>query len=102
MARKQTRRSVSLNRAVYRVIMQEAARRGSSAAAVIDDALKALGLIIPATTHQTADEIKRMRKARGYRVVKPPRRAEGAAPIMRPSLERQLLGDGVADAMGFD
>lgn len=96
MAKKQTRKSVSLNRTVYTVLMAEAARRGVSAAVVIDSALKALGLDVPATTHQTAEEIARMRKARGYRAVSRPKE------IRRyPSRERQVLGDELADMLGF-
>ena len=96
MARKQSRRSVSLNASVYRLLMQEAERCGVSAGAVIADGLKALGLIVPATTHQTADEVRRMRKARGYRAVKPP-----LAVQRFPSLERRMLGDAAANALGF-
>jgi hypothetical protein len=90
MAIKQTRRTVSLSRAVYKAIMAEAARRGCSAAAVIESALRRTGMELPAVAHVESATIAKMRKGRGYAPVK-----------MRPSLERQMLGDGVANALGF-
>jgi hypothetical protein len=69
--------------------MAEAATRGCSAAAVIESALRRTGMELPAVAHVESASIAKMRKGRGY------------APVMRPSLERQMLGDGVANALGF-
>ncbi len=93
MAIKQTRRSVSISKHLYRFIMTEAARRGVSAARVIEDSLRRTQVV----EHQA------MRPSRGYRAVAPARVARHGRtqPSPRPSLERQMLGDGVANALGF-
>lgn len=102
MARKQTRRTVSLNRGVYDAIMRAAAKRKVSAAELVVLAVRSLGVRIPKTQHMDPSAVKSMARAKGYSVVKPARRTEGAFVRLRPSRERQLLGDGVANAMGFE
>lgn len=51
MARRQTRRTVSLNRALYDAAMREADRRGVSLAELTSLALRAIGVVAPKTVH---------------------------------------------------
>lgn len=101
MAKKQTRRTVSLSRPVYDAITHEAARRQVSAAVVVEDALRLAGIDVPAVEHQTPAAVAAMRAGRGYAVVAV-RPGNRLMPANRPSLERQLLGDGIANALGFE
>jgi hypothetical protein len=95
MARKQTRRTVSLNRSDYEAAKEEAARRGMSIAGLVETGLAAIGVPMVAHTQQTPAMVQKSVT----------RRAEGAerrqAAKRFPSRERQLLGDQVADACGF-
>lgn len=74
MAKKQTRRTVSINRAVFEAAKQEAAHRGVALSALVESALAAFG-ISTAAPSQFTDR--------------------------RPSRERQVLGDLAAEAYGF-
>ena len=90
MAKRQTRRSVSLNRTIYEAAKQEAARRGVTLAALVESGLAAIG--VPVVAHpQQSPELARRSAAR---------RAQSLT-ARRPSRERQVLGDLAADAYGF-
>lgn len=98
MAKKQSRRSVSLNRSLYEAAKQEAARREMTLAALVESALAAIG--VPVVTHpqQTVALVQTSAVRRAKSVVA--RRFDELS-RRRPSRERQLLGDRVADAYGF-
>jgi hypothetical protein len=53
MAKKQTRRCVSLNRSDYEAAKQEAARRGVTLASLVESALAAIGVPTVAHPQQT-------------------------------------------------
>lgn len=53
MAKKQTRRSVSLNRSVYEAAAQEAERRGMTLAGLVEYALGSVGVPIVEHPRQT-------------------------------------------------
>ena len=55
MARKQSRRCVSLNRNVYEAAKLEAARRGMTLAAFVESGLSALGVSVVAHVQQTPE-----------------------------------------------
>ncbi len=97
MAKKQTRRSVSLNRSDYEATKQEAARRGMTLAGLVEHALASIGVAVVAHPQQTS-ELARANAAR--RAESMASRLNGEGTARRPSRERQLLGD-VADAYGF-
>jgi len=98
MAKKQSRRSVSLNRSAYEAAKQEAARRGVTLAALVESALAAIGVPVVEHTQQTVAlvQVSAARRAKSVAAC----RADEGLP-RRPSRERQLLGDQVADAYGF-
>src|SRR5262245_10062066 len=75
MAKKQSRRTVSLNRNVFEASKQEAVRRGVPLAVFVEKALAAYGVRVTSSEQRHATR--------------------------SPSRERQLLGDEVADACGF-
>jgi len=89
MAKKQSRRCVSLNRSAYEAAKLEADRRGMTLAALVEAGLAAIGVPVVAHPQQTIE----MAQANAAL------RAESMA--RRPSRERQLLGDRAADACGF-
>ena len=95
MAKKQSRRSVSLNRRDYEAVKQEASRRGTTIAGLVEAGLAAIGVPVGAHPRQSLD-LARANAAR---------RAASVAARLRerrlPSRERQLLGDVAADAHGF-
>jgi len=95
MAKKQTRRTVSLNRSVYAEAKQEAARRGVTLSALVEAGLSAIGVPVVAHTQQTPGQVS---VAVSRKAEKLAARGDGGLP---PSRERQLLGDDVADACGF-
>jgi hypothetical protein len=101
MALKQTRRTISLNRGVYDAIMRAAAEQNVAASVIVERGVRAIGVVLPETSHMTPVAVRRMKCARGYTVTKRPRRADGGVPIVRPSYERKMLGDSLADALGF-
>jgi len=66
MAKKRTRRSISVNRAVYATAKRAAERRGTSIAHLVEDALRAAGVDLMTTHAQIAHEQQHATK-------KPPR-----------------------------
>lgn len=122
MANKQTRRSVSLNRELYKAATAEARRRGITLSELVAESLRAAGVDAPAQWHFTPAKARKTAKAKIVsplrvlrRIVKlssapggvesrgggEPRAAETSPVAHRPSLERQMLGDWCANAMGF-
>jgi hypothetical protein len=113
MARKQTRRSVSINRGAYEAAKQVAAQRGMSLSALVEAGLSALGVPVVAHPQQTPELVQRsiVRRAENRAVVAaagvpvpvpvPAPVAAPVAPARRRSREREVLGDQVADAYGF-
>ena len=98
MAKKQTRRSVSLNQSVYKAAKREAARRGVTLSALVESALAATG--VPVAAHpQQSRELARSNAARRAKSVAARRGTTNEN--RRPSRERQVLGDHAADAFGF-
>lgn len=96
MARRQSRRSVSLNRSVYEAAKKEAERRGQTLAAFVESAIAAAGVPVAAHAQKTRAEVEAHPSRRTKRIAA---RRNDTKP--RPSRERQLLGDGVANAHGF-
>ena len=117
MAKKQTRRSVSLNRSNYEAAKLEAEHRGVTLAALIEAGLAAIGVPVVAHPQQTralaqtsaarrAESVGTRNKAQAQ-----PRRPSRERTVAtrnkaqdqprRPSRERQVLGDYAADAYGF-
>ena len=96
MAKKQTRRAVSMNRKIYEAAKKEAARRGLTLAAFVESALTAAGVPLVEHLQQTVEQVQKQRHSarKNERI---------AASVTKPlaSRERQLLGDGVANALGF-
>jgi len=87
MAKKQTRRSVSLNRSAYEAAKLEAARRGVTLSVLVESALASIGVPVVVHPQQTPAQVKAARR--------------DVALERRPSRERQVLGDQIADACGF-
>jgi len=87
-----------MNRSIYEAAKKEAARRGQTLAAFVESALAAADVYVVAHPQQTPAQVQ----------ARPARKAEHAEahpnetkPRHLPSLERQMLGDGVANAHGF-
>lgn len=97
MARKQTRRSVSLNRSVYEAAVREAERRGVPLAGLVELGLGSVGVPIAEHPRQTRAQVLAHPSRAAERVTE---RRHGTKP-RRPSRERQVLGDETADAHGF-
>jgi len=91
MARKQTRRSVSLNKSAFDVGKIEAERRGMTFSGFVEFAFRELGLVFDDHPQQTPELVRESRA----------RRAKSIASRPRPSRERCVLGDGIANACGF-
>ena len=98
MAKKQTRRCVSLNRNDYEAAKLEAARRGVTLTALVESGLAAIGIPVVAHPQQTP-ELAAASAARRAESVAARRAGAGGAHL--PSRERQVLGDQAADAFGF-
>lgn len=98
MAKKQTRRSVSLNRSDYEAAKQEAARRGMTLTALVESGLASVGVPIIAHSQQSP-ELAQLCASR--RAASMAARSMELTPPRLPSRERQLLGDQVADTYGF-
>lgn len=90
MAKRQTRRSISVNGAAYEAAKAEADRRGMTLAGFVELGFAALGVMIDQHPQQTP----------ALAQANAARRAESVA-VRLPSRERQLLGDGTANACGF-
>jgi len=91
MAKKQSRRSVSLNKSAFNAGKIEAARRGMTFSGFVEFAFRELGLVFEDHPQQTPDLVRESRA----------RRAKSIASRPRPSRERCVLGDGIANACGF-
>lgn len=98
MARKQTRRSVSLNRAVYAAALAAAHARGKSLSELVTDSLRASGVAIPETEHTALEVVQHAQIQRAKIGVV--RAKLDAAIAKRPGLIRQQLGDQIADMCG--
>jgi len=97
MAKKQSRRTVSLNRLDHEAAKQEAARRGMTLSGLVEAALGAFGVPVVVHPQQTPALVRASAAGR----VAGRSATEDLHGEPRPSRERQLLGDGVADALGF-
>ena len=93
MAKKQTRRTISFNRGVYAALKRAAKQQDKSIAHFVEDALRAAGLDLPATTHVKLADAQRATRQRHLRQ-KEPSPKQHTGPI------RQTLGDDVADWAG--
>jgi len=98
MAKKQTRRCVSLNRSIYEAAKEEADRRGLTLAAFVEASLAAAGVPVVEHVQQSPDLVRATAERRAARMAA---RRDVAAKIRLPSRERQMLGDHGADANGF-
>ena len=98
MAKKQTRRSVSLNRNDYEAAKMEAARRGVTLSGLVEAGLAAIGVPLVAHPQQTPElvHVTAVRRAQSVAA-----RQAGGSGERRPSRERQVLGDQMANACGF-
>jgi hypothetical protein len=98
MAKKQSRRTVSMNRSFFEAVKKEAARRGQTLAGFVESALVAAG--VPAVDHQrqSVAQVARHPSQKADRIAD---RRHDTHPVRPPSRERQVLGDGVANALGF-
>jgi len=93
MARKQTRRTISLNRHDYEAVKREAAQRGVTLVALVEMGLAAIGVPLAPHPRQSLELVQTNQRARSV--------AQRKRETPRPSRERQVLGDHVADAHGF-
>jgi plasmid replication initiation protein len=98
MAKKQTRRCVSLNRADYEAAKQEAARRGLTLVALVEAGLAAIG--VPIVVH-AQQPVARVQASLARRAESMAARRARQATAQRPSRERQVLGDHAANSHGF-
>jgi hypothetical protein len=98
MAKKQTRRSVSLNRNDYEAAKLEAARRGMTLSGLVESGLAAIGVAVVAHTQQTVElaQVSAARRAESLAA-----RQAGRNMEPRPLREPQMHGDQVADVCGF-
>jgi len=93
MARKQTRRTVSLNRSAYEAAKQEADRRGMTLAALVEFSLVAIGVPVDAHPQQPLKLAQANAERRAQSIAA--RRGGEHAP-KRSSSERQILGGHIA------
>ena len=98
MARKQTRRCVSLNKGAFQAGKLEADRRGITFSGLVEFAFREIGVVFDDHPHQTPDLVRDSR-ARRTKSIAVREAAQKAARL--PSRERQLLGDCTANACGF-
>ena len=95
MAKKQTRRCISVNREDYEAAKVEAERRGVTLAVLVKTGLAAIGVPVVDAPMQTPELVK-LAAARRAASIEAREKA-----VRRPSRERQVLGDQIADACGF-
>jgi len=95
MAKKQTRRSVSLNRNDYEAAKQEAERRGVTLVGLVESGLAAIGVPIGAHPRQSREFAQANAVLRAESIA----RREGVG--RHASRECTVLGDHVADAYGL-
>jgi uncharacterized protein (DUF1778 family) len=93
MAKKQTRRSISLNREHYAIVKRAAEQHGLSIAKFVVDALRRAGVDLPPTAHMAFTDAQHATKQR-RRQKALPAPSSGSGPI------RRALGDAVADRVG--
>lgn len=98
MAKSQTRRTVSLNRAVYTAALREAHARSMSLAELVTASLRAAGVAIPETEHTPVAVVAHAQERR-RRIGEVKARLD-ASIAKRPGLIRQMLGDQIADMCG--
>ena len=98
MAKKQSRRSVSLNRHIYEAAKEAAEQRGLTLAAFVEASLAANG--VPVVVH-AQQPLARVLRHPGRRAAHGIVKAPSPVPSSPPSHERLAFGDAVADAMGF-
>lgn len=101
MAKKQTRRSVSLNRDAYVAASKEAFRRGMTLSQLTTEGYRALGIKLPETHHAPLEVAQKAADGKGELAMpgKLHVRLVGSF-IKRPGPIRRALGDRVADSMG--
>ena len=97
MAKRQSRRSVSMNRHVYEAAKKVAEERGLTLAGLVEAALAAAGVPVTSHAQQTPMQVRARPARKAERVAA---RRNDTKPAS-PSIERQMLGDGVANALGF-
>ena len=100
MAKKQTRRCVSLNRGAFDAAKQEAANRGVTLSALVEEGLAAIGVSFAVHPQQSPELAQKSAARRAENRGQSDGQSE-VVPVRRPSRERELLGDRVADAYGF-
>lgn len=104
MALKQTRRTVSLNRAAYDALSEAAKERDVSQSKLVIDALRAYGIDMPAgTRHQDPSRIRYAQLMRGRSASKVIARIDAVkarSDARREGPIRQALGDEIADMCG--
>lgn len=103
MAKRQSRRCISLNRIDYEAAKQEAARRGVSLSGLVEAGLVALGVPLVAHPRQSPELVRVAieRRAESMAARRGDQIEGQIASPPRPSRERQMLGDAIADACGF-
>lgn len=95
MAKKQTRRTVSLNRSVYQAALEEAHRRGKSLSELVTEGLHLAGVVLPETEHVELAVVQHAQERRArLKAVKQKLDAAVPGPI------RRALGDDIANALG--
>lgn len=98
MAKKQSRRSISLSRSTYEAVKKEATRREVTLAGLVESGLAAIGVSIAAHPQQTPALVAASAALRAKSMAA---RHKKTCPTKLPSLERQLLGDRYADSRGL-
>ena len=89
MAKKQSRRSVSINRSAYEAAKLEAARRGVTLSSLVESGLAAIGVPVAAHPQQTVELAQASAARRAESVAA---RRDGRSTERRPSRERQVFG----------
>ena len=97
MAKKQTRRCVSLNRNDYEAAKLEAARRGVTLTALVEFGLAAIGVPVVRHPQQTPELARMIAECRAKSVAA---RREGTDEEPRSSRESQMLDAQAAVAFG--
>lgn len=97
MARKQTRRSVSLSVQVYSAAKEAAADRGITLAHLTEQALIAFGVKAEPGTHMSIDAAERVTRRRASSGLMVTRRVQAVRYV---GMIRGRLGDSIADMLG--
>ena len=80
MAKKQSRRTISLNRGVYAAVKRVAAQRGVPLSAIVESALAAFGVTFDAQGFTCADSVNPVKPAKPVKPVKPAKPAKPVKP----------------------